>query len=250
LNNEHFLNASQCSLSISGHFDTCYHDPMPDIVRLRGVSKQYAGEAEPVHALRDVSFEIAAGEFVAVTGPSGCGKSTLLHIIGAMDRPTRGEAWLRDLPLHEYDEEALTRVRRTEVGFVFQFFYLLPTFTVEENVGLPLLLAGRNHAGARVAELLQQVGLTHRTRAMPAQLSGGEMQRAAIARALIHEPPLVVADEPTGNLDSENGAQILEVLRRLCHDNGTTIVMATHSAAAAGSATRVVCMKDGRIVGG
>ena len=221
---------------------------MPAVVRLYNVSKRYAGEAEPVEALKDISLEIEAAELVAVMGPSGCGKSTLLHIIGAMDRPTRGEVWLRDLPLHDYDEEALTRVRRTQVGFVFQFFHLLPTFTVEENVGLPLLLAGGNHAGPRISQLLERVGLGHRVKALPHQLSGGEMQRVAIARALIHEPPLIIADEPTGNLDSENGTQILDVLRGLSAARGTTVVMATHSETAAQWATRVIHMKDGVII--
>ena len=221
---------------------------MPSVVRLRNVSKHYEGEAEPVEALKDVSLEIGPGEFVAIMGPSGCGKSTLLHIIGAMDRPTRGEVWLQDLPLHTYNEEALTHVRRTHVGFVFQFFHLLPTFTVEENVGLPLLLAGRNHAGPKIVQLLERVGLAHRLKALPSHLSGGEMQRVAIARALVHEPPLVLADEPTGNLDSENGAHVLEVLRQMGRDYGTTVVMATHSDAAAQCATRIIRMKDGRVV--
>jgi putative ABC transport system ATP-binding protein len=193
-----------------------------------------------------VSFEVARGEFVAIMGPSGCGKSTLLHIIGAMDRPSRGEVWLGTLPLHTYDEEALTRVRRSHVGFVFQFFYLLPTFTVEENVGLPLLLAGRNHAEQKIRALLESIGLAHRSKAMPQQLSGGEMQRVAIARAVVHEPEILVADEPTGNLDSENGAHVLEVLREVCAARGTTVVMATHSDAAAECASRIVRMKDGR----
>jgi putative ABC transport system ATP-binding protein len=222
---------------------------MPAVVRLRKVSKQYAGEAKPVDALKDVSLEITAGEFVAVMGPSGCGKSTLLHIIGAMDRATRGEVWLQDHPLHHYGEEELTRVRRAQVGFVFQFFYLLPTFTVEENVGLPLLLAGRNHAQPRVKRLLERVGLGHRRKSLPNQLSGGEMQRVAVARAVVHEPQLVVADEPTGNLDSENGAQVLEILRGLSVENGATVVMATHNDAAALTGTRIIRMKDGRVVG-
>ena len=221
---------------------------MAALVRLSDVSKQYKGEAAAVDALRDVTLTIDAGEFVAVMGPSGCGKSTLLHIIGAMDRPTRGEVWLKDLPLHTYDEEMLTRVRRTEVGFVFQFFYLLPTFTVEENVGLPLLLAGRNHAQTKIGNLLDRVGLAHRRNALPSQLSGGEMQRVAIARAVVHEPELVVADEPTGNLDSENGAEVLKILRNLSEARNTTIVMATHSATASQYASRIIHMKDGRIL--
>jgi ABC-type lipoprotein export system ATPase subunit len=223
---------------------------MDPVVRLSNVSKHYEGEVPPVEALKGVSLEIRSGEFVAVMGPSGCGKSTLLHIAGAMDRPTRGEMWLQDHPLHTYDEEALTRVRRTQVGFVFQFFHLLPTFTVEENVGLPLLLAGRNHSQPQIARLLERVGLAHRMKAMPHQLSGGEMQRVAIARAVVHEPPLLVADEPTGNLDSENGEQVLEVLRGLCHQIGSAALMATHSEAAAKCATRIIRMKDGRIVEG
>ena len=222
---------------------------MSSALRLCGVSKHYTGEAAPIEAVKDVSLEVNPGEFVAVMGPSGCGKSTLLHIMGAMDRPTRGEVWLGDLPLHTYGEEALTRVRRTRVGFVFQFFYLLPTFTIEENVGLPLLLAGRNHAGPKIRELLERVGLAHRMKAMPHQLSGGEMQRVAIARAVVHEPELLLADEPTGNLDSENGTQVLEILRGMAGSGGTTAIMATHSDAAAQCATRVIRMKDGRLLG-
>src|SRR5262245_26115113 len=178
---------------------------MSALLRLTHIRKDYEGNGETVHALRDISAQIEAGEFVALMGPSGCGKSTLLHIIGAMDRPSEGEIWLNEQPLHLYDEEKLTHMRRRHVGFVFQFFHLLPTFTVEENVALPLLLGDTDHTRTRVQEILEAVGLTNRRYAMPGQLSGGEMQRAAIARALVHRPDVVVADEPTGNLDSDNG---------------------------------------------
>ena len=218
------------------------------LLRLSGVTKTYDSGGETVTAVRDVSLAIAAGEFVALMGPSGCGKSTLLHIMGAMDRPTRGEVWIEDAPVHELSEDALTAIRRTRVGFVFQFFHLLPTLTVEENVGLPLLLANGQHSGdARVLELLERVGLEHRRRAKPSQLSGGEMQRAAVARAVVHHPPLVVADEPTGNLDSGNGQGVLELLRGLSEE-GTTVVMATHSEAAAAHAGQRIRMTDGRLV--
>ena len=152
--------------------------------------------------LKDVSLEIERGRFVTLMGPSGCGKSTLLHIIGAMDRPTEGEAWLEGHAVHSLGEEELTAIRRTRVGFVFQFFYLLPTLTLEENVALPLLLAhGRKVDHERVRSLIESVGLSGRRDALPTQLSGGELQRGALARAIVHAPPLVVADEPTGNLD-------------------------------------------------
>lgn len=217
------------------------------LVRVSHVSKVYEAAGEAVVAVDDVSLEIEAGEFVALMGPSGCGKSSLLHILGAMDRPTRGEAWIGDTPIHRLGEEELTGVRRTRVGFVFQFFHLLPTLTLEENVALPLLLAnGAAVDIARVRHLLETVGLAHRSRSTPNKLSGGELQRAALARAVVHKPPLVVADEPTGNLDSENGRIVLELLAKLAAD-GTTVVMATHSGEAAAHAVRTLRMKDGRL---
>jgi putative ABC transport system ATP-binding protein len=222
---------------------------MNQLVRISHVRKVYESESEPVVALRDVSLEVEQGRFVTLMGPSGCGKSTLLHIIGAMDRPTEGEAWLKDSPIHSLSEEELTRIRRTQVGFVFQFFYLLPTLSVEENVALPLLLAnGRQVNHAHVRSLIETVGLSHRRTAMPTQLSGGELQRAALARAVVHDPPLVVADEPTGNLDSDNGRVILELLQKLSV-NGTTVVMATHSDAAAAYADQMLLLRDGGVVG-
>jgi putative ABC transport system ATP-binding protein len=217
------------------------------VARVANVTKIYEAEGEPVVALDGVSLEVEAGEFVALMGPSGCGKSTLLHILGAMDRPSQGEAWIGDTPVHKLSEEELTYIRRTSVGFVFQFFHLLPTLTVEENVALPLLLAdGRTKHTARVAELLESVGLEHRRKATPNRLSGGELQRAAVARAIVHNPPLIVADEPTGNLDSENGRVVLELLKGLSV-GGTSVVMATHSSEAGRFAGRVLQMKDGRL---
>lgn len=220
---------------------------MPPLVRVSDVRKVYDSEGEPVVALQDVCLEVAPGEFLALMGPSGCGKSTLLHILGAMDRPTSGEAWLEDAPVHNLSEENLTEIRRSRVGFVFQFFHLLPTLTLEENVALPLLLAnGRNMDSERVRSLIETVGLADRRGATPNQLSGGELQRAAVARAIVHNPPLIVADEPTGNLDSDNGRTVLELLEKLASE-GTAVVMATHSDVAAGYASRIVGLKDGRI---
>ncbi len=217
------------------------------MLELRGVSKTYGLNGQRVTAVADVTLSVAPGEFVALTGPSGCGKSTLLHLMGAMDRADRGEIWLADQPLHDLGEEELIQVRRRQIGFVFQFFYLLPTMTVEENVELPLLLAGDTGHLERVAALLEQVGLSQRARAYPATLSGGELQRAALARALVGRPRLIIADEPTGNLDSDNGGRVLEILRGLAGREGVAVVMATHSAEAAEVASRVLRMRDGRV---
>lgn len=218
------------------------------VLTLIDVCKSYGLNGQRVEAVRGVSLELAAGEFVAVTGPSGCGKSTLLHLMGAMDRPDSGEIRLQELSLDRLSEEGLIEVRRRRIGFVFQFFYLLPTMTVEENVELPLLLAGESDRCGRVREMLNRVGLEHRLRALPATLSGGEMQRAALARALVHRPRIVIADEPTGNLDSENGTIVLEMLNELAAEEGAAIVMATHSRDAARVASRIVRMKDGRLL--
>lgn len=219
------------------------------ILVVDSVEKIYDGGLRPVAALRGVSFEAAAGEFTALMGPSGCGKSTLLHLIGGMDFPSRGVVLLDGVALNELGEEALARVRRTKIGFVFQFFNLLPTLTVAENVALPLLLDGasENKSRDRVNALLDRVGLAARATHFPAQLSGGEMQRAAVVRAIIAEPKLVLADEPTGNLDTENGTQVIRLLADLNRELGVTVLLATHSDEAARYASRTIRMRDGMI---
>ena len=196
-----------------------------------------------------MSFRVNAGEFVAVCGPSGCGKSTLLHIVGAMDRPTSGEVWLNGRCLGQLGLEDLARVRRRHIGFVFQLFNLLPTLTAEENVSLPLSLDGvhEREARDRAAAALTEVGLSGRSQHFPAQLSGGELQRVAIARALAIEPELLVADEPTGSLDTANGRRVLELLEKLNVTRRLTILLATHSAEAASFASRKLTILDGRL---
>jgi putative ABC transport system ATP-binding protein len=215
----------------------------------RDLEKIYTGAGEPVAALRRVSLTLEPGEFVAIMGPSGCGKSTLLHLCGAMDRPTRGSVRLGDQDLSALDDGALTRLRRESIGFVFQFFNLLPMLTVRENIALPLLLGGTASASALddATRLAQRVGLDRRLDHRPSQLSGGEMQRAAIARALVHRPILLVADEPTGNLDSANGARTLELLAELHRETQVSILLATHADEVAARADRIVRMKDGQI---
>ena len=211
--------------------------------------KTYGTGSSAVEALRDVSLDVARGKFVAIVGPSGCGKSTLLHLCGAMDRPTAGRVLLGGDRIDTLGDDALTKFRRERLGFVFQFFNLLPTLTLRENVALPLLLAGRPAADAlaQAGVWADRVGVAHRFDHRPSQLSGGELQRAAIARAVVHEPWLVVADEPTGNLDSENGAHVLQLLVQLNRDAGITLLLATHASEVASAADRIVYMRDGRI---
>jgi putative ABC transport system ATP-binding protein len=219
------------------------------LLSLEQVSKTY-GEHQ-VKALSAVNLQIARGEFVSLMGASGCGKSTLLNLIAGLDRLTSGRILFEGTDVTGLDDEALTALRAGKIGFVFQFFNLLSTLTVEENVGLPLELAGGISSGAikkRIEETLEQVGLVKRLKFYPAQLSGGEMQRVAIARAIVHKPPLVVADEPTGNLDSENGVKVLELLKELNSAHKQTIVMATHSEEAGAVGHRIVRMKDGMVL--
>ena len=200
------------------------------ILEATDVSKSYQQGDRLVEAVRGVTLSLAAGEFVATVGPSGCGKSTLLHLCGAMDRPTRGEVRLQGRSLTSLDDDQLTRIRRDRVGFVFQFLNLLPTLTVTQNIGLPLLLAGHPEAEVtrRATAIGERVGLSSRLEHFPQQLSGGEAQRAAIARAVVHEPALLIADEPTGNLDSDNGARVLALLLELNAKSSTAVLLATH----------------------
>ena len=220
---------------------------MPLLTASKLTKTYVTGEAR-VTALAGVSFDVEAGDFVALMGPSGCGKSTLLHLCGAMDRLTSGTLRLNDRDLSTMGDDELTQVRREQVGFVFQFFNLLPTLTVADNIALPCLLSGMKDqdAARRARALAERVGIAHRLTHYPQQISGGEMQRAAIARALIHQPSLLVADEPTGNLDSENGANVLALISQLNKELNVTVLLATHAADVATAAGRVVRMKDGR----
>jgi putative ABC transport system ATP-binding protein len=220
------------------------------LIELRGVTKAYReGDAERV-VLRGVDATIRRGELCVLIGRSGSGKSTLLNLIGGIDVPTAGEIVVDGLPLARATEARRTLFRRHHVGFVFQFFNLIPTLTVEENLRLPLELNGRprDAARARAGALLAEVGLADRGPAFPEQLSGGEQQRVAVARALIHEPLLVLADEPTGNLDLDTGRQVLDLLDRLTRRAGRTLVMATHSPEVVGLADRIFRLQDGRLV--
>jgi ABC-type lipoprotein export system ATPase subunit len=214
------------------------------------VYKSYRRGDHVVTALSGVTVTVSAGERVAVMGPSGCGKSTLLHLCGAMDRPSSGEIHLDGQRLCTLDDDQLTRLRRRQVGFVFQSFNLLPTLTIAQNIGLPLLLSGSSEDEARTAakELAERVGLTRRLDHLPQQLSGGEVQRAAIVRAVIHEPTVLIADEPTGNLDSDNGQRILELLLQLNEQSKTAIIVATHDETVARQLDKVVSLRDGQVL--
>src|SRR5580693_6121935 len=217
------------------------------IVALQSVSKDYLTDGQPVHALSDVSLEVNRGEFVALAGRSGCGKSTLLNLAGAMDFPTSGHVLLDGVDTSALNDAGLTTLRREKVGFIFQSFQLLHTLTVYENVELPLLLAGKPNARAAAREKLASVELDGLGDRYPHQLSGGQMQRVGIARALIQSPALLLADEPTGNLDTVTGNVILDLLKRLTRELHTATLMATHSAEAAALAGAVVRLRDGKI---
>lgn len=220
---------------------------MPTVIEARKVVRTYAQGDDKVFALRGVDVAVASGEFLAITGPSGSGKSTLLHVLGGLDRPDEGEVRLEGRQLSGLSDEELALVRRRRLGFVLQFFNLLPTLSAIENVAFPLSLDGTKDALDRARVTLEQVGLAARAEHRPAQLSGGEQQRVALARALVTKPALVLADEPTGNLDSLTGEDILKLLRSTA-DAGQTIVMVTHDARSASFADRTIRLADGLVV--
>ncbi|GII58573.1 macrolide export ATP-binding/permease protein MacB [Planotetraspora thailandica] len=219
------------------------------VLRARGLRKEYGKGDGLVRAVDGVDLDIGAGETVAMMGPSGCGKSTLLHLLGGLGRPSDGEVWLNGRRIDDLGEKALARMRRTAVGFVFQAFHLMEELTAVENVELSALLAGRSPRAARrrAEELLEQVGLADRARFLPSALSGGQRQRVAVARALSNEPLVVLADEPTGNLDSAATLDVLQLFESL-HESGQTLVVVTHDARIAATADRLISMRDGAFV--
>ncbi len=222
---------------------------MDNVVRAVGLARRYKMGDSFVDALRGVDLTVARGEFVALVGPSGSGKSTVLNLIGGLDRPTSGQVWINGTELSSSDERTLTRHRRQHVGFVFQSFNLLPRLTAEENVALPLMFGGipekKRHTRARA--LLERVGLEPRLAHRPTQLSGGERQRVAIARALVGQPVLLLADEPTGNLDTAIGAEIMALLKELNRDEGLTLLVVTHDPEVAVFSDRIVKLRDGQV---
>ena len=214
----------------------------------RELTKEYQSGGRPLAVLRDVSFDVPQGSFAAIVGPSGSGKTTLLGLLAGLDVPSRGSVRLDGTDLSTLDEDARARLRGERVGFVFQSFQLIPTLTAVENVAVPLELRGERGAARRAAELLERVGLGGRGHHFPAQLSGGEQQRVAVARAFVNRPRVLFADEPTGNLDQATGARIVELLEALNREDGTTLVLVTHDLALAGRAGRVIRLADGVVV--
>lgn len=218
------------------------------LLQAKAVTKIYQREgAPPVEALRGLDLQVARGEFLALTGPSGCGKSTLLTVLSGLDLPTSGQVLFNGHDLVTSSEESLAQLRNKEIGFIFQAFHLVPSMTALENVAFPAELAGDSEATERAQALLARVGLQERAESFPHQLSGGEKQRVAICRALINRAPLIFADEPTGNLDSENGHQIMELLLQLRAEHGSSLVLVSHSPEVVALADRVVTLKDGRV---
>ena len=220
------------------------------IIQFIDVYKSYQNGATPVTALQGVNLSFEAGDFVTIMGPSGGGKTTLLNLLAGLDLPDRGQIILQGRKISDLSDHDLTLLRRKEIGFVFQFFNLMPTLTVQENVELPLLLAHSSKTeGSRVKTLLEYVGLWNRAQSFPAELSGGEMQRVAIARALVHQPVILLADEPTGNLDSENGKRIIELMERAATDFNTTVILVTHNPKIAECGNKHYEIRDGKLNG-
>ena len=222
------------------------------MIELKEVTKKYQMEEVEVQALKSVDLKIKEEDFVAIMGPSGSGKSTLLHMIGLLDRPTSGKVYIDGTDISKLSDSSLARLRGEKIGFVFQFFNLLPTLNARENIRLPMLILERNRGEieSELSKLLKTVGLESRAKHLPSQLSGGERQRVAIARALANDPPLILADEPTGNLDSKTGEEIMGFLQKLQEDQKVTIVMVTHEADIAEFAKHTIYLKDGKIVKG
>ncbi|MCC6612376.1 MAG: ABC transporter ATP-binding protein [Anaerolineae bacterium] len=220
------------------------------IVRTESLTKVYGDVGQPIPAVHDVDLTVDEGEFVAIMGPSGSGKSTLLYLLGGLDKPTSGKVWLRDSDIDALDDDALSRLRRNQVGFVFQFFNLIPVLTAQENVAIPLILDGMPRARAlkQADEALARVGLADRATHRPTELSGGQQQRVALARALVTKPSVILADEPTGNLDSRSSDDVVQMLRRAVDDWKQTLVLVTHDSRVAAFADRIVFLKDGKIV--
>lgn len=223
------------------------HKATKSLLRLEAVTRNYTADGETVHAVRGISLQIRPGEFMTLVGRSGCGKSTLLNLAGAMDFPTTGKVWLDEVETSRLDDSGLTRLRREKVGFVFQSFQLLHTLTVLENVELPLLMSGQADTYRKAMAKLEEMELAGMAQRWPHQLSGGQMQRVAIARALVHNPKLLLADEPTGNLDTITGNIVLKLLRQIADEHQTTILMATHSQESCNFADTVVKLRDGQI---
>lgn len=219
------------------------------LLETQKLKKTFTRGEQKIDALKNISISVNRGEFVSVMGPSGSGKSTLLHLVGGLDRPTQGKVLLDGTPIQSLNDNELSLFRRRRLGFIFQFFNLLPTLTALENVALPRLLDGESisHVENKAKELLTLMGLSRRMDHRPDQLSGGEMQRVAIARALVTDPLLILADEPTGNLDSKTGAAVLELLSDMAREKGHTIVMVTHDSNAASYGTRLIRLKDGEV---
>jgi putative ABC transport system ATP-binding protein len=220
------------------------------IARTEALTKVYGAVSQPIYALNDVNLMVEEGEFLAIMGPSGSGKSTLLYLLGGLDRPTSGTVYLRDTDLSTLDDNALSRLRRQSLGFVFQFFNLVPVLSAQENVAIPLILDGVPRAGAlkRASDALARVGLADRATHRPSELSGGEQQRVALARALVAQPAVILADEPTGNLDSRSSDEMVQTLRETVDAWGQTLILVTHDPRVAAYADRIVFLKDGKIV--